>query len=322
MQHGDILIPSEHSSDISMNTWLSDLDLIPYMGGAATEDWFSASHTNNEETLHQARAPKLPGPQNDFTIGFLVGTIRTYPSMLLHQGKIPFIHPWLLSRPLQPAMQDAFTLCAVYSTLNQSNKSHVFGILEARTGEMIRREDTDTISMSNSLARVQALIFAHIIQLFDGDIRQRGLAEGREIILRRWTARLQEQSEEQSSGLASPAWNSWVFAESVRRTVITSYVLIGLYSLIKTGDCGVIDLVAPLPFSAHTPLWSIPYVNAQRALEHPYTPLLATYDDFVRSWETTRKIDIQPFERYLLVACMGEDCEEIIPQDSLVANMS
>jgi hypothetical protein len=108
------------------------------------------------------------------------------------------------------------------------------------------------------LAAVQALIIFQFIRLFDGDIRQRALAEDAEPILEAWTFELQRRTQEERTftTVTAPSWRSWVFAESVRRTITMSFFLSGIYSLVKRGFCTVSEQVTANSFTAQRALWA------------------------------------------------------------------
>ncbi|KAM0521785.1 hypothetical protein ACHAPE_002346 [Trichoderma viride] len=52
-----------------------------------------------------------------------------------------------------------------------------------------------------------------------------------------------------------PSWSGWIIAESVRRTLVTAYMLRGVYSLLKNGYCTLSPLVSQLSFTAQSSLW-------------------------------------------------------------------
>ncbi len=67
--------------------------------------------------------------------------------------------------------------------MTENNKLTVFHIMEAKVAELIYESNEASWSIAENLAGVQALILVQIIQLFDGDIRQRHLAEQNEVVL-------------------------------------------------------------------------------------------------------------------------------------------
>ncbi len=80
-------------------------------------------------------------------------------------------------------MQDAFAICAIYMTKTENNMLTVFHIMEAKVAELIYESNEASWSIAENLASVQDWVLVQIIQLFDGDIRQRYLAEQNEVVL-------------------------------------------------------------------------------------------------------------------------------------------
>ena len=128
-------------------------------------------------------ATQLSGAHNGDSRAYLVTNVRSYPAMFVFRGRTPFIHSRLYHDALPKMMQNAFAICALNLTMTDTNKLAVFHIMEAKVAELIHKSNEATWPIAENLAGVQALILVHIIQLFDGDIRQRALAEQNEVIL-------------------------------------------------------------------------------------------------------------------------------------------
>ena len=159
-------------------------------------------------------AAQLSGAHNGDSMAYLVTNVKTYPAMFVFQGRTPFIPSRLYHGGLSKMMQDAFAICAVYLTLTETNRLAVFHIMEAKVAELIHESNEASWSITANLTGIQALILVHIIQLFDGDIRQRALAEQNEAVLVRWTDQLHIRTKDELVSSTSPVWPSWIFAES------------------------------------------------------------------------------------------------------------
>lgn len=146
------------------------------------------------------------------SIDYLVTNFKSYPAMFVCHGRTPLIHPRLYSKWLPKAIQGAYAICASYLTKTEVNKNMVFRIMEAMTDELIQ-DYRRYSSFADHLACVQALTLVHTIQLFDGDIRQRGLAEQHDGTLRQWTEQLWRRMNDQLPEFQSP-WQAWISAES------------------------------------------------------------------------------------------------------------
>jgi hypothetical protein len=191
---------------------------------------------------------------------FAVHGFKTFPEKWVKEGKAPFIHPQLYASNMPRSLQDAYAACAIYSTKTEQNASVAFAVIESRANELI----CDTKSASTIwtplelLAAVQSLLVFQMIRLFDGDIRQRTLAEEAEPTLDKWTQELRDRTEQEilTTTANAASWRAWLFAESVRRTIVMSYMLKGTYSLVKYGHCTMGAAITALSFTAQRALWA------------------------------------------------------------------
>ncbi|KAF2840026.1 hypothetical protein M501DRAFT_1002303 [Patellaria atrata CBS 101060] len=193
---------------------------------------------------------------------FCVRTFKEWPSMWLKGGKAPFIHFKSYVHGIPRQLQDAYAACAIYSTLSPANSSIGFSIIETKANDLLLSPNS---SVQDLLASLQSLIIFQIIRLFDGDIRQRALAEDVDPILELWTNTLQQQAQHFLPGLeptsadvpaASAAWRTWIFAESCRRTILMSYMIRSVYSIVKSGYCTHEPDISSLSFTAQSGLWA------------------------------------------------------------------
>ena len=208
-------------------------------------------------------------------------------------------------------MQDAFAICAIYLTMT------VFHIMEAKVVELIYKSSEATWTIADYLAGVQALVLVHILQLFHGDIRQRALAEQNKAVLVRWTDQLHMQTKNELIASTSHVWPSCFFAESVRRTILMSHLLRGLYSCIKLGFCTNVASLATLLFTARAPQWDNPVGDTLQLAEKPPSPLVVSHYDFMLMSDKRRPVQAEAFERLLLVAWKGKECVDIMEPDLL-----
>lgn len=248
-----------------------------------------------------------------WAVNQLLRSIKSYPRMLARSQKTPFIHPRLYDAYLPDAIQDAFTVSAAYSTKTPETDDMVFRILEAKTTNLIE-QTPQTKSIGEHLAAVQALLLLHIIQLFDGDIRQRSIAEQNMHTLRAWTLQLQARA----GGELGPGsvWQEWIFAESVRRTVILAVMVDGLYSALKLGYCANIRALSVLPFTSGAALWDVATSALWIAESRRLGSCTVLYGDFSRAWENGRVPgDLDGFQKLLLTPCMGERYREMLELD-------
>lgn len=134
---------------------------------------------------------------------------RTYPRRWVAQnGYVPFIHPALYLSPppaslgghvlasdaqLPLILQDCLCACAAYGAKNDDNADLVMGIVESRATALLSTYTFNDNSwpLTEQVAALQALVMYQMIRWFDGDIRQRVLADSVEPVLAAWTTALQ-----------------------------------------------------------------------------------------------------------------------------------
>lgn len=253
------------------------------------------------------------------SMAYCVREYRAWPRRWVVEAMIPFIHPSLYAglgstsaarmglagggeavasalglsstslTGLPPPLQDAFAVSAAYAAKNDANADLVMQLVEAKTAALLYSPDQGNWTIMEQLAALQALLVYQISRLFDGDIRQRALAETVEPVQAAWTAALQARvgadifqgaelrpvpplttSDIVFNSLASsstgPAaftmsddlasgWQRWLFSESVRRTIITSFMVRGIYAMAKQGYCRLGPVVTDMSFTSNSRLW-------------------------------------------------------------------
>jgi hypothetical protein len=187
-------------------------------------------------------------------------------------------------------------------------------ILEAKTASLVQKVH-QTTSLEQLLAAVQTLMLFHIIQLFDGDIRQRSIAERNMDTLRIWTTRLQVQAEDLGH---ATSWQEWIFAESIRRTVIFSALIDSLYSSLKDGYCSNVKVLSMLPFTSRSELWDLT-TSAAWFTEFSHSGSeVVLYGDFSMAWENGRVLgELDYFQKLLLVPCVGERYKDVLELENV-----
>ncbi|OOQ83128.1 hypothetical protein PEBR_36607 [Penicillium brasilianum] len=240
--------------------------------------------------------------------------IKSFPQTFARSRRTPFIHQRLYDTYLPNAIQDAFAVSAAYCTKTTETEDMTLRILEAKTASLVEQVH-QTTSLQELLASVQALMLFHIIQLFDGDIRQRSIAERNIDTLRAWTTRLQVQAEDLSQ---TTSWQEWIFAESIRRTVIFSALLDSLYSSLKNGYCANVKELSMLPFTSKSRLWTITTSAAWLTESCHSGSDLVLYGDFSMAWENGRVLgELDDFQKLLLMPCVGERYKDVLEFENL-----
>jgi len=188
-----------------------------------------------------------------------------------------------------------------------TNESTIFNILTSKFDKLTSKGDD--CSFADNLAYVQALIIYQFIRLFDGDIRQRGIAESQNRLLEECTAQLQQRQEwEIPMSIQSSPWRKWLFSESVRRTILTSVLLKAIYSSLKDGYCDSVPALARLPVTSQEGLWDLKTEGEWMQSTQGFQPMVLSYHEYVESWESgLAGGDAESFQKMLLVPCLGEE---------------
>ncbi|KAF7916668.1 hypothetical protein BELL_0406g00020 [Botrytis elliptica] len=182
-------------------------------------------------------------------VNFMAKRLAIIPRTFVQHGHTIFIHRMQFHQNPSVALHDAISACALYCMRGTMNQAFVFGNLELKCQQLIASINTLLVTKTELLAALQALLLYQIIRLFDGDIRLRAHAEADEPITISWAAQLHNMIyQEHQTGLfdrnsteisvvtgSDSDWNSWLVNESVRRTVIATFMLNGVYSFLKLG---------------------------------------------------------------------------------------
>lgn len=197
---------------------------------------------------------------------YAIKRIKSYPKQFVAHGSTPFIHRMLYSNFLPPVIQDILGVCALYTQKQECNQQLVYRILSQKASALIESYNPEKLSPMEHLASVQALILYQVIRLFDGDIRQRADAERTDPILHVWTEQLKLRMEVvsrfsddhhalQIMNFTREVWRNWIFAESIRRTVIISFSIQSMYCFLKNGWDAYHHDILPLTFYGQRALW-------------------------------------------------------------------
>ncbi|KAK9771342.1 hypothetical protein SCAR479_11948 [Seiridium cardinale] len=116
-----------------------------------------------------------------------VSQLSMFPLQWVADGLCPFINTHLYGSSLPPALKDAYAVCAAYAMKNHLNSSLVLGIVESKADSLLYDPEQLTWTPQQQLAAVQSLVMYQLIRWFDGDIRQRALADQAEAVLDSWT---------------------------------------------------------------------------------------------------------------------------------------
>lgn len=210
---------------------------------------------------------------------YALNRLKTYPRAFVRSGGNSFISPQLYDGALPQPLLNAFCACTTYYARSGPTTRISFQVLDCIASALASPRTSWTIA--EHLASLQALMLLQIIRLFDGDVRQRAVAEEHETIMKQWTSQLHLRFENEVSDdlgdhsqviPSEPSWRAWLFSESVRRTLIVSHLLQGVYSVSKTGKCCSQGEIDSIKFTAASSLWgarsSWHWLRAWRSQRH------------------------------------------------------
>ncbi|CAI6335691.1 unnamed protein product [Periconia digitata] len=243
----------------------------------------SGSRSPSPTAIHTALLPEIWAPSylNPFQVRYIVAAFRSFVPALAKNGHNSFIH-------------SQFKIAALIAS------SH-------------------TWTLEEHLAAVQAMIVYQTIMLFDPSLKQQASAAPHNDLLALWAAHLWKRSFTTPIPLPE-CHSSWVFYESLRRTVLMSVVLRGGWHCIThAGICNQVPVLARLPLSTDEQLWT---ENENNFMSR--TPCdrkkknLMTYGEWAQTWTPGRDDPalLSDFQRMLLVACRGKEDPRLFFKDA------
>jgi hypothetical protein len=201
-------------------------------------------------------------------VDFVAKRLAIIPRIFAEQGQTMFIHRMQFQRIYPSALQDAMSACALYCMKSVATQALVIQNIAQKCQQLIASIDIQVASQLDLLAALQALIIYQTIRLFDGDIRLRACAETDVATMILWAGQLRasmydaDNARLAASGLTDTSditidrgseWQSWLVDESIRRTVITAFMLKGVYSFLKLGHDTPVEI--RVYFTAQAALW-------------------------------------------------------------------
>ncbi|KAH8166699.1 hypothetical protein CIB48_g1555 [Xylaria polymorpha] len=183
------------------------------------------------------------------------GQISILQSFLLKYaqcGSNAFIHPCLYkSQSPSPLLDVSSILGSVSGSEAEHLDVSVSQLLKLKVHHFLHL-GTRAGSYTELVSCVQAIVLLHISRLSCEDPEDDPERDNRAI----WalTHRLWVRAPTQLSSSLSP-WRAWVFAESVRRTLLVCNILLGVYGVMRRGYAVRHLCIETLPFDVRTQLW-------------------------------------------------------------------
>ncbi|KAK9781546.1 hypothetical protein AB5N19_05974 [Seiridium cardinale] len=285
------------------------------------ESWFLGTQTWLID--HSLNCP-LP-PLTASAIETWLDQIWTWLHQWIRESKNAFIHEQLyLSTGLPRCLQDAWTSLTAYFSITAENKATTMAILQARADELIMQDGDDFLfpmslhTTMGDLARTQALFVYQFIRLFDGDIRQRALAEKNIPVMFKWCKKLWEWASLDAGSenfllpsslfdVADPVTHlheKWVLGESIRRIWILTHLVQGLYLTVRDGRT---DCPGGIYFTMRQGLWDAASSRAWGELVQKYDPLFILCAQANQVLTNVEPSQVDTFSKMLLKLLYGNE---------------
>ncbi|OJJ78475.1 Zn(II)2Cys6 transcription factor domain-containing protein [Aspergillus glaucus CBS 516.65] len=247
---------------------------------------------------------------------YAVKRLRDLPKVFATHGQTSFIHRSLYDNRIPVMIQDAMGVCALYQAKNETTQAMIHQIITQKVHSLLVNHKQPGLSALDQLASVQSLALFQIICLFDGDIRMRADAERIEPTFLDWITqlRLRVQGLDTDCEILCPSsdgnngqWQSWIFAESVRRTVIIGFTIQGLYCFLKNGWDNSHHEFESLSFFAQKVLWAAHSEYQWRSALITHSPLPLRFSMWDTDITAASPLDIDDLSMLMMVLIKGVD---------------
>ncbi|KAL7916932.1 hypothetical protein GGI35DRAFT_434301 [Trichoderma velutinum] len=143
----------------------------------------------------------------------------------------------------------------------KGNYNHYAALTENQTGSVnhpyfkcLLKVDVEAVPILEALTAFQAFLIHMTVSLFSLDSSEQANAEKFIPILSVWTQTLLIQAQLRLPATLSP-WKTWLFGESVRRSILMSHAVCLLFSSLKHGLCSPCLFLESLPIDRRQGLW-------------------------------------------------------------------
>ncbi|KAJ4325975.1 hypothetical protein N0V94_000340 [Neodidymelliopsis sp. IMI 364377] len=254
--------------------------------------------------------PEVAAPAylNDDQVQYVLRALRSYVPSMAYTGSTPFLHQNLWQSYQPESYQDCVSISALYLCKTSANTALIANSINSKVANL--RVASKSWDLLEHLAAVQTLVIYQIIRLFDTSLAQQAQAQKHNVLLETWAAQLWKRSFNEPTLLAN-CYETWVFNESLRRTIMMSVFVRCAWSLYaRDGLADQVPVLAHIPFTKDLRAWKfdpedwksivLPGMLAEDGL--------TAYKDFTCKWSEKDEVEaLDPFERLLLAACRGAD---------------
>ncbi|KAJ0124284.1 hypothetical protein J7T55_005622 [Diaporthe amygdali] len=317
------------SGDIPMDTFM---ELIDNDTSTARDQWLAPLDENlvterpgtpaDEEVArtYEKMAPFCDGVQPwhlydpKMPLHQTVNRVKGFTKEVATQNSTPFLHRYLYQSQTPQCILSCFTTCVLYDSRTPANTAMVVRALHGNVRELLDSEAGRAIATpTEKLARAQALFLYQVMRLFDENITLRSQAEKDMPVLETWLGdlckireNLGNLADERTRNQEPVEWERWIFAESVRRTIVMAYSVIVLYNMMKNPDDDDGPWAYVHRWTLSRPLWEASSAFEFRRLwkETPHF-IIANYS-FETFLEHGRAEDVDDFAEILMTVSVGK----------------
>ena len=255
---------------------------------------------------------------DESTTKYMLQALRTLTLTFADEGKSLFIHPRLMRDiSINPVITEIFKACKVATKLQSSAcRGAARRRLKSQVQGLISHTYKNIPDGQGLLLSLQALILAEITLCFgvlsvysrDPMVLREDSKEVK--IIGFWSWKLYSSGPWAPLPNASGAEQAWLFAESVRRTLLVGHLFGDMFDIVVTGTFNFTGFVSTLPYDLRTEFWEHPEgppaglvvdsLGQTKSSLQSFRQLVIRFEDGL----LTPK-NVSSFERMLLVACRG-----------------
>ncbi|KAF2024470.1 hypothetical protein EK21DRAFT_117728 [Setomelanomma holmii] len=325
---GNVTQPLEFSfpnlSDVS-NAGPADFDLTAGITSLESLNQMLYSSPDYEDQLVLSRAythvekafsAAHIAPFAKSRVSWSIEQLKLAPKMMLEQNGTPWQHPMLYEEYMPRSLQDAYAACGLYVAKNGTNNDMVTRFIRDRVGELIAA--TLPQQASDLLARAHAFMLYQTMLVFGGDITLYSQADTLLPLMDEVANALLPFAAQQDdltgslplypSTAARTAWAAYIFRESLRRTVLSTFHFVTMCYLLRGQLESCRDHLVignRVTLSAH--LW-----NARSAFDFALAwnnkrHFVVKELNFTEVLKEAQPEDIDIFSKMMMIGLQGED---------------
>jgi len=263
---------------------------------AKCSNYFSLSIPPSMEM--EIRKPRTPD------IIYMVASIVQQAPVLFAQGHSPFIHPCLYGKALPRPIREMRDLCNLCLADGRLSSSKLYQLLQRQTLSLLQAAKKAG-NFEELLACVQGLVLAQCIQLTNDKMNAQTVNKLNDIIVH-LSRKLWSQVPQELPSTMTP-WRAWLFAESVRRTIIYSHIASAAHSLMTLGYACRTPFGDALPFDSRTWLWEVQSEDHWAKLNSNVNlPMVSLYE-YTTFLEFGQSQPYSNFESVIVATCRGKE---------------